>query len=84
MEDVWAVLRENAEQQKEFRESMKELRESQKELPNVKLLGAIAAGIITPEALNYAHRKGFFVLELKGESIRRVPPPPDFKPKEWQ
>jgi len=49
-----------------------------------KLLGAIAAGIITPEAAAYAHECGFFVLELKGESVIRVPAPADFKPKEYR
>jgi seryl-tRNA synthetase len=49
----------------------------------VKLLGAIAGGIVTPEAREAAHEAGFFVLELKGESVIRIPEPADFKPKEW-
>jgi len=52
--------------------------------PRAKLLGAIAAGVITPEAAAYAHQCGFFVLELAGDSIIRVPAPAEFKPKEWQ
>jgi len=51
--------------------------------PHVKLLGAIAAGVVQPEAAAYAHQCGFFVLELAGESVVRLPAPPDFKPKEW-
>jgi len=51
--------------------------------PQAKLLGAIAAGVVQPEAAAYAHQCGFFVLELAGESVVRVPAPPDFKPKEW-
>ena len=53
-------------------------------VPGVKLLGAVAAGVITKEASDYAHRCGFFVLELTGESVIRVPSPPGFEPKEWR
>jgi chromosome segregation ATPase len=49
----------------------------------VKLLGALAGGIVTPEGREAAHRAGFFVLELTGESVTRVPEPAEFKPKEW-
>jgi ATP-dependent 26S proteasome regulatory subunit len=52
--------------------------------PGVKLLGAMAGGAVEPEAAAYAHQCGFFVLELAGESVIRVPAPPEFKPKEWQ
>jgi len=52
--------------------------------PKAKLLGAIAGGVVMPEAAAYAHQCGFFVLELAGESVVRVPAPPDFKPREWQ
>jgi hypothetical protein len=51
-------------------------------LSNVKLLGAVAGGIITPEAREAAYKAGFYVLELAGESIIRLPEPPGFKPKE--
>jgi septal ring factor EnvC (AmiA/AmiB activator) len=51
--------------------------------PDVKLLGALAGGIVTPEARAAAHNAGFFVLELAGESVIRVPEPAGFKPKEW-
>jgi predicted AAA+ superfamily ATPase len=51
--------------------------------PNVKLLGAMAGGIITPEARESAHKSGFYVLELAGESVIRLPEPPGFKPKDW-
>jgi len=52
--------------------------------PQVKILGAIAAGVIAPEVTKYAHECGFFVLELKGESVVRVPTPADFKPMEYK
>jgi hypothetical protein len=50
----------------------------------LKLLGAIAGGVVQPGAKDLAHRNGFFVLELAGESVIRVPEPPDFTPKEWR
>jgi hypothetical protein len=52
--------------------------------PNIKLLGALAGGIVTPEAREEAHKAGFFVLELTDDSVMRVPEPAEFKPKEWQ
>jgi hypothetical protein len=51
--------------------------------PHIKLLGAIAGGIVTPEGRTAAYEAGFFVLELTGESVARVPEPAGFKPKEW-
>ena len=47
-----------------------------------KLLGAIAGGDVPPDIADIAHEKGFFVLELKGESTELISPP-DFKPKIW-
>jgi uncharacterized FlaG/YvyC family protein len=51
--------------------------------PGIKLLGALAGGIVTLEARAAAHEAGFFVLELAGESVVRVPEPAGFKPKEF-
>jgi hypothetical protein len=51
--------------------------------PNIKLLGAIAGGVVTPECRAAAHEAGFFVLELAGESVTRVTEPAGFKPKIW-
>jgi hypothetical protein len=48
-----------------------------------KLLGALAGGTIEPDALDFAHGSGFFLLELKGESVVLVKPPESFVPKEW-
>ena len=47
------------------------------------LLGAIVGAVVTPEAREYAEQSGFFVLELTGEDVRLLPPPKDFKPREW-
>ena len=49
-----------------------------------KLLGAIAGGTVSPEAREFAYESGFFVLELKGESVALIPPPDGFSPKEWR
>ncbi|GMO24019.1 MAG: hypothetical protein Pg6A_11070 [Termitinemataceae bacterium] len=51
--------------------------------PDIKLLGALAGGIVTSEARAAAHSAGLFVLELAGEAVVRIPEPADFKPKEW-
>ena len=48
-----------------------------------KLLGAIAGASVTPDVQVYAHDAGFFVLELTGESVALIPPPPGFVVKEW-
>ncbi|GMO55914.1 MAG: hypothetical protein Ta2G_15580 [Termitinemataceae bacterium] len=48
-----------------------------------KLLGAIAGGIVESDAKNCAHNAGFFVLELKGESVQLVETPKDFTPGQW-
>ena len=53
-------------------------------VPGMKLLGAVAGGVITKSAKDYAHKYGLFVLELAGESVIRVPSPAGFTPKEWQ
>ena len=48
-----------------------------------KLLGAMAGGAVDPDALEFAYETGFFVLELKGESVELLTPPDGFSPKEW-
>ena len=53
------------------------------EVKGKKLLGAMAGGTINPDALKLAYETGFFVLELKGESIDLLTPPEGFKPTEW-
>jgi hypothetical protein len=51
--------------------------------PGIKLLGAVAGGIVENDAREYAHQCGFYVLELTGETVSRIPEPPDFKAKVW-
>jgi hypothetical protein len=46
-----------------------------------KLVGAVAGGFVPAEVRDYAHRQGFFVLELNGESVSLAEPPEvDFTP----
>ena len=47
------------------------------------LLGAMAGGGVDPDVKNCAYASGFFVLELTGESVHRIPPPEGFEPKKW-
>ena len=53
------------------------------EVVGKKMLGAIAGGVVTPDVREYAHEKGFFVLELAGEAVDLIPPPEGFEPREW-
>ena len=48
-----------------------------------KLLGALAGGTVESEARGFAYEFGFFVLELRGESVELIPPPEGFVPKKW-
>jgi myosin heavy subunit len=50
---------------------------------NKLLLGAMAGGIVDPDVKEYAHKSGFFVLELSGEAVHLIPSPDGFKPQEW-
>jgi hypothetical protein len=53
------------------------------ELVGKKLLGAMAGGLVDADVQRYASENGFFVLELTGESVRLVPPPEGFVPRQW-
>jgi ElaB/YqjD/DUF883 family membrane-anchored ribosome-binding protein len=48
-----------------------------------RLLGAVAGGVVDPDAAAYALEAGFFVLELSGKAVNLLPPPPGFQPREW-
>jgi hypothetical protein len=47
-----------------------------------RLLGAVAGAIASEGAKTFAIRKGFFVLEQSGDTVR-INVPRDFKPREW-
>jgi hypothetical protein len=53
------------------------------EVVGKRMLGAIAGGIVTPEAKEFAHECGFFVLELTGESVELLDAPEGFTAREW-
>jgi ElaB/YqjD/DUF883 family membrane-anchored ribosome-binding protein len=50
---------------------------------NKRVMGALAGGVVIPAVMEYAHERGFFVLELAGESVRLAEPPAGFEPKVW-
>jgi hypothetical protein len=54
-----------------------------KEVVGKRMLGAIAGGVILPDAAEYAHKAGLFVLELAGESVVLLDTPRDFSAGEW-
>jgi len=48
-----------------------------------KLMGAIAGGIVAENAMNYAHKKGLYVLTQNGDSVAVAAVPQNFKRREW-
>jgi hypothetical protein len=53
------------------------------ETVNKQLMGAMAGGVVGPDIMAYAYESGLYVLELTGESVRLIPPPAGFKPRQW-
>ncbi|MDR3328869.1 MAG: hypothetical protein LBS63_02015 [Prevotellaceae bacterium] len=47
------------------------------------VLGAMACGVLDPDVRDYAFSKGFFVLELTGDTVSLASPPSGFVPREW-
>jgi RecB family endonuclease NucS len=48
------------------------------EISGKKLLGAIAGGVVSLEAREYAQKRGLFVLELNGEQVSLLESPEGF------
>jgi hypothetical protein len=48
-----------------------------------RVMGAVAGGVVSPNVMEYAHKRGLFVLELSGESVRLAPAPDGFTPRVW-
>ncbi len=46
-------------------------------------LGAVAGGIVSEQARDYAHKSGFYVLEQAGDTVRIAEPPEAWQPKAW-
>jgi hypothetical protein len=53
------------------------------EVMGKRMLGAIAGGVVPPDTAAYAHKAGFFVLTLSGESVALLDTPADFVAGEW-
>jgi hypothetical protein len=53
------------------------------EVVGKKLLGAIAAAVVSPDVRDLAQENGLFVLEMNGEQVSRVESPEGFKPSVW-
>jgi hypothetical protein len=47
-----------------------------------KLLGAVAGAIVPPELRNYVLKKGFYLIEQSGDTVK-IEPPEGFMPKVW-
>ncbi|MDR0388000.1 MAG: hypothetical protein LBH57_08175, partial [Treponema sp.] len=47
-----------------------------------KLLGAMAGAIVPPELRSYVLKKGFYLIEQSGDTVK-IEPPTGFKPKIW-
>jgi hypothetical protein len=54
-----------------------------KGIAGMRLMGAMAGGVVDPDVMDYAYQCGLYVLELTGESVRLAPPPDGFTPREW-
>ena len=50
---------------------------------NRKVLGAVAGGVVSQKVVEYAHKKGLYVLVQNGDSIKIADIPSNFKPYEW-
>jgi predicted RNase H-like nuclease (RuvC/YqgF family) len=48
-----------------------------------RVMGTVAGGTVDPDVMEYAHKRGLFVLELSGESVRLAPAPAGFTPRVW-
>ena len=48
-----------------------------------KLIGAVAGGVVPENVLNYAQKKGFYVMVQNGDSVAIADMPTGFKVREW-
>ena len=48
-----------------------------------KVLGAVAGGVVPQQVLDYAQKRGLYVLVQSGESVKIAKLPANFKPQEW-
>ena len=50
---------------------------------NRKIIGAVAGGVVSKNVLEYAQKRGLYVLIQNGDSIEIADLPSNFKPQEW-
>ena len=50
---------------------------------NRKVLGAVAGGVVPKNVMEYAIKRGLYVLVQNGDSVEIADVPTDFKPREW-
>lgn len=50
---------------------------------NRKVIGAVAGGIVPKNVLEYAHKKGLYVIVQNGDSVEVANTPSGFAPQEW-
>jgi hypothetical protein len=48
-----------------------------------RIIGAVAAGVVSDNVIKFAHRQGLYVIVQSGEAVEIVTPPKGFKAKEW-
>jgi hypothetical protein len=83
-DDEWAMAVEvkrepRADDVDHHRKRMELMREySLNEIKGKKLLGALAGGVVPLEVREYAHKNGFYVLELNGEQVSLLESPEGF------
>jgi hypothetical protein len=53
------------------------------EMADKQLFGAMAGGVVDPDIAFCAHKAGFYVLGLTGETVSLLPPPDGFKARMW-
>ena len=71
----------SAAQAKREAEAVK--REAEAAKRKSKVMGAVAGGILKDNILNYAQKKGLYVLFLNGESVSIADSPEGFVPSIW-
>ena len=48
-----------------------------------RILGAVAGAVASKEVIDFAHKRGLFVIVQSGEAVKIIPTPEGFVAKEW-
>jgi hypothetical protein len=81
--EVKTTLNRFIEVDRHFERMEKLLKFPPAEVKGKTVLGAMACGVLDADVRDYAFSKGFFVLELTGDTVALASPPSDFVPREW-